>query len=266
MISSGVARSRPQGWRRVTVHSPVSNASPRAMSCLQKSARSCARPSAPDPELDAFEEEPVARPVRRARNLFGPRFREAPLCGFQLLEEGLARGNWLALVAGPGRDLHRPSPRREVPIELVLRRRTHEPLDADLPLQRVPVKNSCGPVVLTQGAALSAPAVREEHHEATHGIVAPTQHDTGGEHARGVDRRECHRARIALNALLVRLTDPARKQRKRRVGQGVGQRGIVWNVAIAHGTRAVYLWDPGRGHWCQLPTCCRFFTELGDGP
>ena len=139
------------------------------------------------PELDALEGHSVAAPVGRPRHLDALEpSRHRPL---HLLERGAAR-HGARLTARPRVDAALAGPAREVRIRLLVAGVRDGALDADLPVQRIPVEEQRRPGMSRQSAALAALAVGEEHRTAF--VEASQQHDAGRGPAVGVDRREGH--------------------------------------------------------------------------
>ena len=133
------------------------------------------------------------------------------------LFEGKTAFQRLRLLAGPGSDLGLFRPGREIGVGLRFAHRRHLAADADLPAQRLPVKQQCGLGICGQLAALPAGDVAVEHE--TVGVVALHQHHSDVGKALGIDGGERHGVGIA-GLGLHGFREPVAKQRKRLLGIG----------------------------------------------
>lgn len=139
------------------------------------------------PELDPLRRHAVAAPMRRARDgLAGEALFHLREAGF----ERRARIQRLGLVAGPSAELRIAGAAREIGIAFGIRGAGDGTFDADLPAQRLPMKEQRDVGVRGQVAGFAAMAIRIED-EAV-GAVPLEQHHPHTGLASGIDRGKRH--------------------------------------------------------------------------
>src|SRR5687768_17617614 len=147
----------------------------------------------PLPELDTIRDNSEASPKRWTRNCAVTKF---GLHAGEFLFEKRTSCNCRALRRCPCTEAALTRTRLKIRVRFAARQFVHTPFDAQLPLERRPVKRDRCVRVAVQVGCLTAVVVREKHKTAA--ADAPIQHDTHRRTSSARSCRKCHRLRQRL--------------------------------------------------------------------